>query len=369
MKTLVLLVLCLLATSCSRQNARQESEGINIDLTSDTEKAPLTHNDAMTIHGWIALDTCEQALLPSLQKIEKHDNRFFILDRVHQKGVVVFDEKGKYLYRIGKQGQGPGEYPDIYDFTIDRRSNRVVILSPASSVNVYTCEGEFLDAHRELDPTLLWNLTRTEDGYLMSTNHQTYTEGENAYLLYCFDNDFRLKWKDIPVYKKQISMSASTLLSSALQAIGNCTYYCDSPNYRIYSTGSDKGELRQAFDISLKNPAPVEAFTDPMAFMQHQREYSFITECAITERWLILHYVDKGQMKFALVDRENGNVVRNGAYQGVVLKMFYLGDNLFASPVTAEEYLTYWSKQPVPQPQMSPDAEDNMLLLLWSPKA
>ena len=65
-------------------------------------------------------------------KVIIKDNRYYIVDE-GVPAVFSFDEERHLLHKIGKKGQGPGEYREIYDAVIKEKENAVYMLSPFGS--------------------------------------------------------------------------------------------------------------------------------------------------------------------------------------------------------------------------------------------
>lgn len=59
------------------------------------------------------------------------------------RGVYMFDGKGKFVRRIGRQGQGPGEYSLVLSLDVDRE-NELIYLLDNGKVNVYSLTGDYL---------------------------------------------------------------------------------------------------------------------------------------------------------------------------------------------------------------------------------
>ena len=55
----------------------------------------------------------------------------------------MFDGKGKFVRRIGRQGQGPGEYSLVLSLDVDRE-NELIYLLDNGKVNVYSLTGDYL---------------------------------------------------------------------------------------------------------------------------------------------------------------------------------------------------------------------------------
>jgi hypothetical protein len=60
------------------------------------------------------------------------------------KALVVFDHKGKFLHRIEKIGQGPGEYTRFWDFDVLPNGN--IILLDSRRLLIYSETGSFINA-------------------------------------------------------------------------------------------------------------------------------------------------------------------------------------------------------------------------------
>ena len=75
----------------------KKSENLSIDSIS---------SDITIIH----LDTSDSILIDKIRSVYLYNQLLFVL---HNKRCSVFDLKGKYLYDIGKIGQGPGEFSSI----------------------------------------------------------------------------------------------------------------------------------------------------------------------------------------------------------------------------------------------------------------
>lgn len=268
------------------------------------------------------------------------------------------------MRRIGKFGQGPEEYAQIYDFTINKEVGHVVILSGLSRVCVYNLQGEF-QISKQVSESLLWDITSNECGYLMSSHHRTYTEGENAYLLYAFDYDFNLKGKWIQVLPKR--MPTLPLLSSALQTAKNKVYYCDVFTNSIYTYNCDIDSVIKKYDIHFSAPMPNNILANVMDFMEKQRNYDFISEVVINEDNMLLCYIRQGNYNIAIIDSD-GTILKNGQYSGHFPKTFRGNNKELLSPISADEYLSYWKKLPIIHHSDTISPESNFMILKWTMK-
>lgn len=357
------LFLLVLLFSCTSHEKSKIGTMRNIQL-GDVQETILTHSDVMDIQEWILLDSLQECIIGDVAKIEEFNNEYYLLDKVVQKCVLVFDGHGKYLRRIGNIGQGPGEYTQICDFTVNKSTGCVAILSGQSRVYVYNLAGEF-QTEKQVSESVLWSIVSNDCGYFMSSDHRTYTEGENAYLLYAFDENFNLKGKWGQVLSRQ--MPTLPLLSSALQAAGNEIYYCDIFTNSVYRYICGADSVTGIYNISFPSPIPEMILSDVMAFMEKQREYDFICEAVMNETNTLLCYSHQGSYNLAMVDF-GGEILKNGKYLGRFPKVFHGNDKVLLSPVSANEYLSYWKEQPVTHYNGVLSDESNFMILKWSVK-
>ena len=69
----------------------------------------------------ITLETKAICLIKDIRKISGFGGRFFILNSANNGGIFIFDKNGKFINSVKRNGQGPGEYIRLLDFSIDHR--------------------------------------------------------------------------------------------------------------------------------------------------------------------------------------------------------------------------------------------------------
>ena len=352
------LLLVLVFVSCGERNPASNAI-ISFDLSKSTSDT-LNVLDKMYPLEVIVLETTDESLLGSVDKLVEANGNYYVLDHM-RKCVLVFDGTGKFLYRVGKVGQGPGEYSALSDFIVDEKTGCLYLLANSSTVYAYDHVGNFL-WKRKVSDSQLWNIGSYEDGYVCSTNHLTYISGEDAFLLYRFDNGFQEKDRSVEVYDKQIY--SPQLISSPFQKRNGASYYIDAFFHVIYSLSD--GEVVPFCRFMFQSSMPVEYFADTNLFMENQFRYDFIIEAFFSERFLWVSYIHKGEHYTAIFDIMGDKVVANGKTRGIMPKVYQSSESLL-SPIGADLYLNYWThlnemlKQPV-------SVEDNHVILRWKIK-
>ncbi|WP_455639085.1 6-bladed beta-propeller [Parabacteroides sp.] len=108
------------------------TDSLQLPLSFLTEKPEIIH-----------LDNRDEALI-SDGRVLVSDNYLLVWNN-HQNPFKLFDRKGKFLTAIGSYGQGPGEYLNVYDASLDEKNNRIYILPwQSAQLLVYDLEGNSL---------------------------------------------------------------------------------------------------------------------------------------------------------------------------------------------------------------------------------
>ncbi|WP_057938619.1 6-bladed beta-propeller [Algoriphagus resistens] len=90
---------------------------------------------------YISLETNEESFLSLIQDIEIYKDRVFVVDFPGR--ILVFDINGKFLQRIGKEGEGPGEFYNLNSFVINKETETVHVASGRRLIS-YTLDNKFI---------------------------------------------------------------------------------------------------------------------------------------------------------------------------------------------------------------------------------
>lgn len=136
-----------------------------IDATSIGEKISSFDFD---IHKIISIETSSESIVGRIRKVVISNNRIFILNRRGGGQIMWFTLEGKFLGKIDRLGQGPGEYIEIRDFTINDSNKEILILDRIDKVHFFDLSGEFarsISIAKEFDHR-----------HIASVNNYIYTE-------------------------------------------------------------------------------------------------------------------------------------------------------------------------------------------------
>lgn len=133
---------------------------INLDSIKTINIPRSLHENPKDINFSNLLDTCfaipletnSDNLIGHIDEIKIYKGKIYILDITKAKAVFVFNFEGKYLGRIGKNGNGPGEYPQPEGVEIDKKNQEILISNAAiRKILRYTLDGKFIG---EINPNI-----------------------------------------------------------------------------------------------------------------------------------------------------------------------------------------------------------------------
>jgi hypothetical protein len=132
---------CKEADRMEGMHAINEGTTVEIDLSNASETSFFDIFDSV---GLVKLETTPNSIIKEVTRIIPYKNEMFILDAT-QNSVLRFDNNGKFLTRIQKIGNGPGEYTLLYDININPFSENLELLNPRGELLVFSRDGEFND--------------------------------------------------------------------------------------------------------------------------------------------------------------------------------------------------------------------------------
>lgn len=141
MKSLIANALfAFMLASCS---AGTSSDVLEIDLL-DIDMDTVAYSVFVDSIEYIPLETTDECLVGEVTDLALAGNHLFVFDAKQQE-VWSFDRSGKYVGRIGRQGEGPGEYVAIDQFEYDRRDSLLAVLTfeEGPCVQYYSLDGAY----------------------------------------------------------------------------------------------------------------------------------------------------------------------------------------------------------------------------------
>ncbi len=148
-------VFILFLFGCNNNKCTQIAKTNSSTYTIRIPLTEIANNDFIESAEYIFLD--QEYLIGKIGRMLFYNNDVYIHDEMTGR-IVVFSNKGKYLYSIDNKGKGPLEYYKLTDFTIDKSNGNVLIYDQYSHkvISFSTIKREFVKEHKiEFYPSAL----------------------------------------------------------------------------------------------------------------------------------------------------------------------------------------------------------------------
>lgn len=147
-KKILYILLVLISITCT--STKEEQKGTK---TGDVISIPIT--DMETDNGMLSdyadevimipLEFSDDCLLGEIDKVVMSDSCIFVMENENQKGIYVFDHTGKFLYRVGSHGEGPEEFVELSDFSLNEEEGVIYLYDNArKKILVFSYKGDYI---------------------------------------------------------------------------------------------------------------------------------------------------------------------------------------------------------------------------------
>ena len=99
---------------------------------------------------YVILEDSPESMFYEIDKLIIKNDRIYVLSigPIHE--LLTFDIEGNFLYKISRQGNGPGEYTRFINFTVDKNNNVFVLCLTKRSIMKFDKNGEYVSAENSL---------------------------------------------------------------------------------------------------------------------------------------------------------------------------------------------------------------------------
>lgn len=221
---------------------------IKVDMNQFLKKQTFDFGSLVKEVKLIPLETTDESLLDNILKILVTDSNIYIYDDFKGGGIVIFNNKGKFIKRI-PYGQGPGELYKLNDIDFDKDKNELVAYQHPFLL-FYTASGEFV-RHQRL-PFGFFNFTIIPDGYVFKTidrdgnEHLGHLED---FTLLVTDKNFKVESVGLPTFPRDIHFGGYNYLykNNTIKVTQNLT-----DTIFQYISGTDQLKVKYVLDYSKK---------------------------------------------------------------------------------------------------------------------
>lgn len=253
-KILILFLIVLVFNACktSRDENTTDIKTIEINVNDTISQIDITPLVKKVLH--IKLETCDECLLRNIKKMMVTSSELLIFDGF----VYAFDLKGNFKFKVSKQGRGPGEILQGFDFVTDAKTGNIEIYDfKQGKIVVYTKDGKFITEYKKLSLHGITRFEKTNNGnYIVMQNISGIPINDKGLLGYkiCIGN-FKEGFKKYrPLYKGQYDSNAT--LNQSFTKSGDQFYYLEVLNDTVFKING-RGGFSPAFYVDFgKNKMP-----------------------------------------------------------------------------------------------------------------
>ena len=138
----LLIVVCLV--SCVSPKTSLLSEDAYVINLDNPKKSVFLYSDIFKSAKTIILETNKECLISHIFDIQVYDSLLYVLDASNIiNSLFVFDLDGNYVRKIGRAGNGPGEYHKLFNFTLDVE-NKIIFLLDDVFIHKYKFDGIYI---------------------------------------------------------------------------------------------------------------------------------------------------------------------------------------------------------------------------------
>ncbi|MBT4399150.1 MAG: 6-bladed beta-propeller [Bacteroidetes bacterium] len=141
----------LILSACTTQ---QPSEFLTLDIEAGfANQKKMVLSEIADRISYVKLETSPECLIGHGRVLVRGD-KVFVME-VQPPVIHVFNLQGEFLYKIDKQGKGPGEYMGMFQWSINPSGSHIAFTDLVYvELYLFTAEGEFVNKGK---PLLQWN--------------------------------------------------------------------------------------------------------------------------------------------------------------------------------------------------------------------
>ena len=335
----------LILASCKNDRSPQYSRYL-IDLHNpilNIKSVPLSAIGSSI--QYISLETNSASLLKTILHIELCDSIIFVCDNDK---LLKFDTAGRFIKQIGIKGRGPGEYPSIYDFSVDKTNQLIYIAaSRIKETLIFDFDGNFIKSYKV--PYIQIQILVYEMNYILYRN--PFPDPDAKFNWYITDSDGKIltKFRSFPGKDSRSKMIGQS--TSPMYLFDGKVHFMEYGIDTLYLLNRSAKEPYAIFDLGdLKmDPYPVDFDTDALKdkiwvykiFEDRNNLY-----LKVSKGWTstFYHCIYSKKESETITLKENGFI--NDLDGGPIFwPQFITSDTILVSYIDAYQFLNYLNKK------------------------
>jgi hypothetical protein len=238
----------------------QESAVSVITTIPFAEAKEFSISDFVDKQSYVLLSTEDAALFKRADKLVAKNNKYYLFDHLSNSGVLVFDQDGNFIQKIGEFGDGPQQLKDISDFQVTDLGDVLLLDKLNKAIIVYSPAGVWKEK-KDL-PVNVGAFAQAGNKWFLAINYDNQNENlEGNPVFGVFDS--KIEMDSLYFQYAEGAVSANVYYHAGLiSSSANNLIYHRPPNDTI-SVFSDMGELKNRIVIDFgANRLPEEVVND-----------------------------------------------------------------------------------------------------------
>jgi hypothetical protein len=272
---------------------------------------------------FIRLETKEECLIGSIASVHFTGEEMIVTDKTNRK-ILIFDNNGKYLRKIGNSGRGPGEYLSIIVSNYDKERQIISIYDiETRKLLLYRLNGEFIRdipiITKNQTLCVIYDMITLPNGNYLCFNSDQEIVGDMSGM-WEVDSDGKFvknlfKYKDIVPSVNAIHISDFNRLADGTIA------FKDPMHHDIYHY--KEGKLSRYISYDIENNILLnyigESYTSerfPFCYIAQNKDNYIISQWYDIERSTFLSLYDKKRNKIKFSTKFDDSNIHNAMWVG-----------------------------------------------------
>lgn len=286
---LIVFLFAHILTSCTQHSGNDHTRTIsndsiieiNVDLEDNTG---IPYDSLIDNISFVRLETKDECLIGNISQLISTDSLIFISDKEITKNIYCFNRKGKFLYKIGKVGQGPGEYAGYYCYITMTPDKQQLVVMDYGKIIYYDLNGKFIK----------------EEPLVQTYSHCEFINEELICGYYFFGNPQIADSPTVNVFRKDKTLEYTAFPTIATDVFYLCTQrpirkfgneiYFNAPFSQTFYKIKNNG-ISAAYHINIKNNGvpPIDKETDSRIYSErlnktiYCEDFTILKDAAIFE--------------------------------------------------------------------------------------
>ena len=311
-KVIVLLSVLLLLNGCGEHKKEKENKDTVPVITVDPEVAQaIDLSDISKNTSFIRLETNSNCLVGDVvSRVEIINDKIFVFCSGVSGDLYCFDLNGKFLFRVGSIGHGPGEYISLMDFAIDKENECLWLGDMRNKILKYDFDGNFIESFTT--EFAVNNLTMIDEKEgIMAIRLGFYRDKKFSFIIYSINDSKILSYKE----SKNINL-LSSIAGHSLNTSKESVIYTESYNDTIFTVSKkgivpyyviDFGRRKLPKDLLDNNPTIRVIYSE---FRNPDNRYAgMVMNANEDSKYLFYDYTFSGKGQTAIYSFESNKVI------------------------------------------------------------